>query len=86
MIITSEQTTKETLPAVEERAEDIFQDGAAAWDIEEEDSIYVSKGGVSSQEPGPNDPPHIPLPNPAGEESESDYMELLESLQRVYSR
>ncbi|KAJ2915726.1 hypothetical protein MD484_g4666, partial [Candolleomyces efflorescens] len=81
MLITSEQTPKETLPAAEEN---IVQDGASAWDIEEEESIYVSKEGVDSQEPGPNDPPQIPPPT--GEDNESDYMELLESLQRVYSR
>ena len=85
MIIKSEQSTKETLPAVEEKAEDIFQDGAA-WDIEEEETVYVSKEGVNAQDTGPKDAPRVPLPVPANEDSDSEQMELLESLQRAYSR
>ena len=88
MIIQSEQPTKETLPVVEEKAEDVFQDGAA-WGIDEEkeEPIYVSKEGVNPQGKDPNDPPQVPPPIPAGEdESDSEQMELLESLQRAYSR
>ncbi|RXW22243.1 hypothetical protein EST38_g3608 [Candolleomyces aberdarensis] len=87
MIIKSEQTlAQETLPAVEEKAEDVFQDGAA-WDIddEKEEAILVGKEGVNAQETGPNDPPQVPLPIPANGDSDSDQMELLESLQRAYS-
>ncbi|KAJ2927652.1 hypothetical protein H1R20_g9443, partial [Candolleomyces eurysporus] len=87
MIIKSEQTiAQETLPAVEEKAEDIFQDGAA-WGIDEEneEGIYISKEGVNAQEPAPNDPPLVPLPIPATRDSDSDQMELLESLQSAYS-
>ena len=52
MIIKSEQSTKETLPAVEEKAEDIYQDGAA-WDIEEEETVFQLVGHPYAKPTGP---------------------------------